>query len=154
VSNSSLVIIFLPALVSFLFFQVIRDTMQLVARGRAFTEAFFIWSSDAESNDLDALIAPSRAAYWDLGGTGRPRNTMGSERIGKVGQFGAASVIFVGAIWFEIYAYLHLLNDSNVSRTLWFFSIVISGFFCVVAILQLAVKAREDKLKLFSRHHG
>jgi len=152
VSNSSLVIIFLPALISFLFFQVIRDTLQLVARGRAFTEAFSIWSSDAEKNDLDSLIAPSRAAYWDLGGTGRPSNTTGSERIAKIGQLGAAPVIFVGVIWFEVYAYLHLLNDSRVSHASWVLSLITSCFFCSVAILQIAVKSYEDELTPFSRH--
>jgi hypothetical protein len=149
VSNSSLVIIFLPALISFLFFQVIRDTLQLVARGRAFTAAFSIWSEQAEENDLDALVIPSRAAYWDLGGTGRPSNTTWSERIGKIGQLGAAPVIFVGVIWFEVDAHLRLHDDSKVSHTLWAFSAIISGFFCIVAILQLAVKAHEDKLKPF-----
>jgi hypothetical protein len=150
VSNSSLVIIFLPALISFLYFQVGRDTLQLISRSRAFTAAFSIWSFKAEENDLDALIAPLRAAYWDLGGTGRSSNTSLSERIGKTGQLGAAPLIFIGVICFEIYAYIHLhghvQGHPRAPLILWTLSLVISCFFSIVVILQFFAKAMEDKL--------
>jgi hypothetical protein len=144
VTNSSLVIVFLPVVISFLYFQIIRDTIQLLARSRAFIVAFSLWSPSAEENDLDALISPSRAAYWDLGGTGRPVNTSWAEKFGKYGQMGAAPVIGAGVIGFQVFAYINLHNSPTFKFTYWLISAIISGFFCGIAVCQISAKIWED----------
>jgi len=131
ISKGSVVLQFIPALVSYLYLQTFIDGVRINSMRRAFRETFSYWSSSASANDLDAFILPTFYLFWSPGFA--TKSSEANEGIGnKIERFIGSMFFFVTVIAiaaFELQAYHFLLKPgSSTPDITWFVSLGISAF--------------------------
>jgi hypothetical protein len=133
ISSGSLVIIFVPALVAYLYLQAISDSTQLDTQQIAFTAALAKWSAKAEQNDLDLLIAPSQALYWSVSASGGyEENRTWLDNLSKWTSNIVLLITMLTVFTFEGWAYYKLYRSPITHDVAWIISACIA-FFCLVA---------------------
>jgi ABC-type maltose transport system permease subunit len=148
VVQHSVVLQFIPGLVSYLYFQVYVDTVQITSLYRVFTFTFRRWRPDAERNDLDSLIIPSLPLFWNpVAGRIRPENSRPKDKLEEWASTIFVTVILVGVLAFEAQAYYALFR-SNFPRSdiLWLVSLSFTVFCLAMTVtdLYLVVIKKED----------
>lgn len=134
ISNGSIVIVFIPALVAYLYLQTISDTVRLDTLQFAFTAALRQWSADAERNDLDLLIAPSQALYWNAVSTpGYPDNRSWLENLRLWTFRTVLLVVMAGVFAFESWSYYKLYRSPTI---IWTISVCIAAFCLIAGLIQ------------------
>ena len=144
IASGSIVIIFIPALVSYMFFQVMRDSELLSELQKVFTDAFTIWSPKAEENNLDLWILPSITTFWNWAETKDISYDSPLVKILDLMQGLATATVILGVICFEIQAYYTLYQQRTTNFTLWLTSAIISAFCLVQAIAWFAAVKPND----------
>lgn len=137
IAAGSVVIVFIPALTAYVSFQVIRDTIRFKSLQMAFLESFKLWRRVGYYNDLDLLVLPGQAAFWDF--TQVSRNY--SDWRGSVIEWGeeiAAGVIATAVIAFEAQAYYILYTHRGTNIILWIISAAITLFFLLLGSIQFS----------------
>ena len=76
VGRNSIVFAFLPALIAYLYFQTILDSVRIDRIGYTYEAAFKRWSRIASDNDFHWWIAPTLPVYWNIGS--RPKEAFKS----------------------------------------------------------------------------
>jgi len=134
ISNGSLVIVFLPALVAYLSLQVVSDSIQSNSLQIAFTAAFRKWSAKAERNDLDMLLFPTQALYWNPGTTsGYDDNRRWLDRVRAGTSDIIGIVVSISILAFEGWAYYKL---GNYSSAIWIISVCMTVLCLTLAMIQ------------------
>lgn len=129
----------LPILVSYMFFQIVSDTRQVAISQAAFSETLKLWSAKAESNDLDILLRPSFLAFSNPGIGGYSRNETINDRlyfyISAVFDmiFSLAVLAFIGQAYYVLY------SPQLSHHILWLIEVILSGSFCLVAIVYFLI---------------
>jgi len=129
-SKGSVVIQFVPVLVSFFYFQSIIDSAKLNKTQRALSAVFNKWSSQAGSNRLDNFIIPPMPIFWNIGGT-----SLGGEQASFSSKIAlAASAIFMaifllGIPAFQVQAYYALYWSPVGNIVLWYISVSMTVIF-------------------------
>jgi hypothetical protein len=133
VSSGSLVIIFVPALVAYLYLQAISDSTQLDTLQLAFTAALGKWSAKAELNDIDLLVAPSQALYWSVTTTsGYDDNITWLDNVSMWTSNILLLITMLAVFTFEGWAYYKLYHSPITHDVAWIISACIA-FFCLIA---------------------
>src|SRR5262245_51797631 len=134
VTRDSIVLVFIPAIVSYLFLQIAIDTQKLNRLDTAFRETFKIWSPKASENDLDSILGGSKPAYWSVAGIeeGGPYRFYNLEF--------SLSVVFMlaimaGLLAFEAQAYYVLFPVHISAIAAWVISLLITLYCLVYGLL-------------------
>jgi hypothetical protein len=64
IPKHSVAIQFIPAVVAFLYVQMVQDSIQINRSRVAFSKAFDLWSKSSKSLELSTYILPSSSLYW------------------------------------------------------------------------------------------
>jgi hypothetical protein len=127
-SRNSLVFTFLPALVAYLYLQMIFDTIRLDRMSYTYEAAFKRWSSKASDNDLDLWISPTQPIYWNIGGAVSSHRAA-YDKIEVFAVYCLWFLILLGVLGFEVQAF-YILFNANLSKDIpWFISVSISFSF-------------------------
>jgi hypothetical protein len=128
--KGSIILLFLPLAVACLYIQMTSDSNRLSAMGKAFGYAFEKWSRNGSDNDLQFFIRPAMPIYWAIGeGSERADNRRPGYRIASVASLSLITFITLGAIAFEVQAYILLYQQQHNSHwPLWVLSCAASSF--------------------------
>lgn len=145
VARGSIVLVFLPPLIAYLYMQAFWDTVRADYLREAFVAIFKIWSPKAEKNDFDDLLTPSQLMYFSVIGGSFHEET--KRRIDKLED--SASSIFVvsvifGVVAFEGQAYFVLFPHHLGEAFTWTISLCITIFCLCITVLTLYYFARDD----------
>jgi hypothetical protein len=143
--KGSVILIIIPALVSYLFLDAAASHAELKKSSIIFSNAFRKWSEDAEKNDLDLPLLPALPLYWTAGTTGYP-DVQG--RIGVVDKLltNTISVVLSAAIIaFNVQAYYALYRPQH-GNVLWLISVILTVLFLTGATLYYVVNKRVIRL--------
>lgn len=143
--KGSIVLQVLPVLVSYMFFQIISDARQVEISQVAFSETFKRWSAKAESNDLDVLLHPSFLVLSNPGIGGYSRNEAFDDSLYFYISLTFDIVFSITVLAFVGQAYYVLYNPQLVHHILWLISVVLSGSFCLVAIIYFLIHVFGEK---------
>lgn len=138
VTRSSIVLVFIPAIVSFMYFQVLVDSTRLIALQQAFVGLFNAWSPRASSNDLDIWIQPPQALFWNVGWAAATYESRTIHAFEAVEAWAARILIvlvLLGGLAFEIQAYYVLYQAPVTHHVLWLISAVCAFFGCVITLV-------------------
>jgi hypothetical protein len=125
VARDSIVLVFIPAVVSYLFLQIAIDTQKQDRLETAFAETFTIWSSKATGSDLDSILRSSKPAYWGIVGI-RPFEYYRFDRLEVFTSITFYIIIILGILAFEAQAY-YVLFPVHISMIAgWAVSLFIS----------------------------
>jgi hypothetical protein len=149
ISSGSVVVIFIPAVTSYLFLQMMDDSIRLWRTQKVFSEVFTIWSSEAEKNDLDLWVLPPQAAYWNQSETKLSEFGWKDRITAHIRTLISAS-IFVAVIVFEIQAY-YVLHAQHIANNIpWTISVVMAAVFSIVALTEFIILAEPNLNRLES----
>jgi hypothetical protein len=125
ISKSSLVLMFIPPIVSYIYLQISLDGAKHNRLLNCFDSAFEIWSDKAWENDLDNLLSGPQPAYWN---TGMLPSEDQSDRIEYRLSITFTVLIILGFIAFEAQAYCVLFPQSASTAVMWALSLLITIF--------------------------
>jgi hypothetical protein len=143
--KGSVVLQFIPALVSYLYLQLVVCSTRLEQLGDAFIETFQKWSPKAYANDLGELVVPPTVLYWAVGQrTPVPRN----RDYRRTSIENSASAVFffaiiAGLIAFNCQAYLKLYRSPFNQDILWLISLAFSVFCIIMFAADLIAFVKE-----------
>lgn len=144
-SSGSVVLVFIPGLVAYLYLQAVDQTTTLDSVQIAFTEALSKWSAEAEKNDLDLLAFPSMALYWSSGVTnGYTDNRSWLESFKGWTSSIILIVVQIGVFAFEGLAYYKLYRGSALHNIPW----IISLCFAVSCLMAGLVEIFADEIRI------
>src|ERR1051326_8294137 len=69
ISSGSIVVVFIPAAISYLYLQFMNDTIELQTRQRMFIDMFYSWSPKGNWARFASWTFPPLPAYWNPGFT-------------------------------------------------------------------------------------
>ena len=150
ITKGSVVLQFIPALISYLFLQIYIDSINIKWMLTTFRAAFTSWSSSASKNDLDIYILPRFHLFWTPGfnlraKTGNEQTVVRAEQITRGILF---AVVIVGTFIFEAQAYSSLRGPRSSTPSLaWFASLVIS-IFCALMLIAFVFTIPEGKITI------
>jgi hypothetical protein len=137
-SKGSIALSFLPAVVSFLFMQIIFDTRKVNRLDRAFSETFKIWSPKASENELDHILGEPQPIYWN---TRFPLYIKNVDSLDKIEENSVTIVMLIitfGFAVFEGQAYYALYPNHISAIPAWAASLLITLFCLVVSVCLMA----------------
>jgi hypothetical protein len=143
ITRNSIVFTFIPAVVAYLYFQVVVDTANLDQASATFQAAFKQWSAKAEENDLQLWVTPSMPAYWNFGVTSKTAFQKSYDRVELSVSVFLTIAILLGTLVFEGLAYDALFSPNLSHNIPWFISVCISFFFLSSAVTHLTLYWRE-----------
>jgi hypothetical protein len=127
--KGSVVLIFIPAIVSYLYFQMAIDSTRLKNLQEVFTRVFQRWNDKAEENDLDVWVKPPQAIFWNVGGSAfRSANRVMSDKVEGIASYILGPIFLLGVLTFEAQAYYVLFAGPITSHLLWLISVSIALF--------------------------
>ncbi len=130
IQKGSLVDTFIPALVAYLFLQLISDTNRVLTLDAIFSRAFYKWNNERELNDLDVFIMSPFPLMWGAS-MASPKNNAGYYQ--KAQRLAVKWIDWIApfiGLFFEGQAYYTLFKQPVFPYLAWFFSAIIS-FICV-----------------------
>jgi len=143
--KGSIVLQFIPALVAFLFFQIIVDSARLFTLRRVFGTAFSKWSNEGHVDDLDFFILPNMPVYWDIAGGSESRiNRPLARNVELIAATFFMFLILFGLISFEAQAYYLLYRQPSSSQILWLISACVTGFCLIIGFTFASVGLHSD----------
>ena len=139
--QGSVILQFIPAVVSFLFLQVMTDSTRLNSLQDAFSGMVEEWSPKAEDNDLAISIMPPLPLYWNPTFSGvSDKNQYVSDKIVDLGAGVLVYIVLIGALIFEGQAYYALFHQSSgPTLALWAASLSVTLFCLTIAAIHLWV---------------
>jgi hypothetical protein len=109
--KGSVVLQFIPALVSLCFLQVVYDTRKLILYRSALRAAVRQWNRAAVDNGLDTLIRPPSLLYWNVTPNVSPALTHPKEYKFITAVGGALFIVLIlGELAFQILSYIKLFS--------------------------------------------
>lgn len=142
VASNSIVIIFIPAVVAYLYLQAMRDTAVLLELQKVFTDAFGIWSPKADENNLDLWILPTGIAFWNFTETKDISYDNWWIRFMDTLQGITTVAVIMLPPAFAAQAY-YILHQRRVNASFWHISLIASGFFTVQALGWFIAKTKD-----------
>jgi hypothetical protein len=143
--RGSIVAVFIPALVSYLYLQCQIETAHLGLMQRTFSRVFQLWTPEAEANDLDKLARPGLPLFWNL--DPNPRQNLGlADKLQYLLGGVFFLLIFLGTAIFELRAYYLLSRPPFAHHALWSVSAAFSAF-CYFAALTYAYLDINSKVR-------
>lgn len=142
VNRNSIVFVFLPALIAYLYLQTILDSVRVDRTNYTYEAAFKEWSSKASAKGLHWWITPIQPAYWNIGARPKPTFKNTHDSIEKWISWVLWLIILLGVPGFEIQAF-HVL--SNHGAHAWGISLIVSSIFLAFALIYMATRACVKK---------
>jgi hypothetical protein len=137
ISNNSPVLLFIPALAAFLYFQSIIDNRHASRHIMAFQDLLTKWAPKAMDNDLHVLpLGLPVPIYWN--NVAGLQKDVHDRRVDNVEIFASlilALTLLVGVLAFEAQAYYLLHSSSTHQNILWLISLVITAFCLLMSAL-------------------
>jgi hypothetical protein len=132
--KGSVVLLFIPAFVAFLYLQSLLETYSLNDAQRVYTRVFKKWSEKAAENQLDEFVMPSMPIYWNIGAYigGFPKTFVFRLELALTVLF--SSFIVFGVLAFEAQAYYDLFLLPARDNILWVLSVSAATVCCLAAI--------------------
>lgn len=145
IARDSIVLVFLPSLIAYLYMQTIWDTVRNDYLSEAFKTIFKIWSDNAEKNDLDDLFTPPQLMYFSvIGGRLREENSRQIDKLDYRASFVFYVIFFLGAFAFEGQAYFVLFPYHPGEVLGWVISLCITILCLFISILTLYHFAADE----------
>lgn len=144
IGKGSIALTFIPALVAYLFFQILIDSTRLRIMQKGFASLFKKWNAKAEGGDLDLVVMPPQAIYWSVGGLGHKANVIRSDKVEDVASKILLFAITAGTLLFEYQAYLTLFRRPLTKDIPWFISGIIAAFCLIMALAHLSSPLPPD----------
>jgi hypothetical protein len=130
-NKGSIVLQFVPAVVAYLFLQIVTDSIRLADMGTAFRRLFARWLGGKESLKADGLIEtsgfimPATPLYWNI------KQSLPSKNIVQYRRYsleywtstGFTVVLVAGILAFEGHAYYILYSGQSARDILWWISL-------------------------------
>jgi hypothetical protein len=114
-----------PAVVAYLFLQIITDSIRLADMGIAFRHLFGRWLGGREYPGTSGFIMPATPLYWNIKQSLPSRDTIQYRRYAR--QYRASTlftvVLVAGILAFEAHAYYVLHSGQNTHNFLWWTSL-------------------------------
>jgi hypothetical protein len=144
VTKDSVVLLFLPAVISFLYLQTVLDTLKAWRLKTVFSYVFDLWLPDSTENGISHFLYGPSPAYWatfDAPNVGR------SDQFDK-GESGANSlfrgIIVFGTFVFETQAYYVLFPMRAPAIAAWAVSLSVT-LYCLLTAVGLMVFQAERR---------
>lgn len=136
--KGSVVLQIVPAVVAYLFLQIIADSMRLADMGIAFRHLFSRWLGGGKAyREVGGFIMPATPLYWNIKQSLPSRGTIQYRRYAL--EYSASSwftgVLVVGILAFEAHAYYVLYSGQFTHDILW----LISLCFTLVCLVMSAI---------------
>ena len=136
INEGSIVLPLIPALVAYLYIEIIISSAKVRVRQNLFTEVFKRWSPQAEQNDLDMYVMPTNYLFWNPGrGLPRAENRSSIERTENRVSMVFAVTVLVGIFLFEGQAYYILLNGNSISFYVLYGLSLLMTIFCLSMVV-------------------
>jgi hypothetical protein len=135
VARDSLVLVYVPPVVTYLFFQACLCTVKLGSLDSHFAAAFKLWNSKAYENNLASTILPQGEAFWYT--TAQPTSLINSRFVHGVLIILNLGIIAIVPI-FEIHAYLSFFHHHTGNAVLIWISMLFSVLIFIAALHSLA----------------
>jgi hypothetical protein len=142
VYKGSIILLVIPIFVSYMLFQYLSDSRRISASSSVFSELFALWSTKAESNDLDVFLYPSFLVASDPTTAGYPQNQSIGDRIYFFMSLIFEALISIGVLAFAAQAYYVLYLPPLGRHLLWLISVILTTFFCLVSLVYNVVTIR------------
>lgn len=132
--KGSVVLLFLPAFVAFLYLQSLIETLRLNDTQRVYAKVFKKWSGKAADNQLEEYAIPSMPIYWNIGAysSEAPKTFVFRLELALTWLF--FSFIIFGVLAFEAQAYYDLFQLPARDNILWVLSVSAAAICCLAAI--------------------
>ena len=144
-TRGSVVLIFLPALVSYLYLQIASDTVKGTRVFEAFNSAEKIWTPKAEENNLDYLLLGPQPIFINPFSGWISQTHMRSVDKLEDRASGVFLVIYhLGVLAFSIQAYYVLFSTRITVVIIWSISLCVTFFCLTFGILLYLAGASED----------
>lgn len=129
IARNSIVLLFLPALVAYLVFQIIAYQNRVVPLLNMYSETFKLWSSKGNENSLHTPLLGSAPLYWNpFTRFYKPDTVYRSDRIEIYGTGILMLGIVFGVIGFEAQAYYVLFMPKFSTILPWAVSLGVTAF--------------------------
>ncbi len=123
--KGSVVLQFVPAVVAYLFLQIVTDSIRLADMGKVFRQLFDRWLGGRGYPETGGFIMPATPLYWTIKQSLPSRDTIQYRRYAR--QYWASSwftvVLVVGILAFEAHAYYVLHSGQFTHDILWLISL-------------------------------
>ena len=126
ITRDSVVFTFLPAIVAYLYFQLLVNSVRTDRLTSLIEAAFKKWSAKGGANDLHAWIVQMSPLYWNVGMPTSSEFQGRADRLEDGVSQGIVIAILFGVLAFEGQAYYILFNPELSKNVLWFISVCIS----------------------------
>jgi hypothetical protein len=140
IARGSIALVFLPAITSFLFLQIILDTQKVGRLIDAFNKVFKIWFPKAAEKGLNHLLVGPQAFYWSAFS---PASQLDYKL--DTGEFVASFLVLIatglGLTAFEGQAYYVLFPVHSSDIVAWVISLLIALFCLCLSIFFIVVDA-------------
>jgi hypothetical protein len=136
--RGSVILVLLPAVINYLFLQIMWDTHRADQLQDAFTAALKIWSPKAEENDLDSLLAGPGPIYWNpiQAGT-RAENMYEFDKLADSTAYIFLFIFMIGLLVFDGLAYWVVFPLHPVDFISWSISLGVTLICLTLSMLFL-----------------
>jgi hypothetical protein len=136
ISSGSVVIVFIPAVISYLYLQVMSDTVELQSRQRTYLDMFYKWSPRGSWARLASWVFSPLPIYWNPGLTYSysPFNPKFFRRLQYWTKYTFYPGIGVGVLAFEVIAYWQLYDKRVTHGILWATSLCVTVLCSIMAV--------------------
>lgn len=141
VVRGSVVLILLPALIAFLFAQMITDGWKADRLVAIYRQVFKLWSGKAVDNDIDYEVLSNVTLYWSPTTLGREENLGKAASLANQSALRFTWVIILGMLAFEAHAYFVVFSTRAPSLVLWLISL---GFTLTCLYLAFSILAGDS----------
>lgn len=142
VNRNSIVFVFLPALIAYLYLQVILDSVRVDRTNYTYEAAFQVWSSKASAKGLHWWITPTQPAYWNIGARPKEQFKNIHDHIETAISWVLWVIILLGVPGFEIQAF-HVLSSHDAHA--WGISLIVSCIFLLFALTYMVARVCVNK---------
>jgi hypothetical protein len=125
VSKGSVVLTFIPAVVGYLYLEVVLDSQRIDQVNTAFRTAFEVWSVKARAEDLNEFMYGPQPTYWTSLLSGG-RNIYRVDTINDITSIIFAIGLLVGVLLYEGQAYSALFPSHASSFITWSISLAVT----------------------------
>ena len=133
ISSGSIVLVFIPVIVSYLYLQIMADSFQLVVLQELFAATFDRWSPDGARNKLNTYVIPPLTMYLSIG-TLPTYSDKVLNRTQNVLQNLSLGMMMIGVPAFVGIAYWQLFIKHIAHNVPWLISLCIASIWLIAAI--------------------
>jgi hypothetical protein len=145
IDRSSVVFQALPALVAYLYMQVLTDSTESSDLRDVFTHVFARWSPQAEQNDLDVFLKPAYPLYWRLAWNAREENRLSYDRVRSAIGWVFAIIVLIGTLGFEAQAYYALFSgNGSLHYAIWALSLALTIFCLTASVIYISASGAGE----------